>query len=111
MSCSKPRYSRFRVVMTKGTIVLRGARLEVRQTPEGYQAATVTAEAGQRAFFRQKRDVAAGQPEEYVEGEGRTIEYDGRSDTVKLRQRAQLRRYRGRCWATRSMATPSPTTI
>lgn len=84
-----------RVVMTKGTIVLRGARLEVRQTPEGYQAATVTAEAGQRAFFRQKRDVAAGQPEEYVEGEGETIEYDGRSDTVKLRQRAQLRRYRG----------------
>ena len=82
------------VVMTKGTIVLRGAQLEVRQDPDGYQHGVVTAEAGKRAFFRQKRDTPPGAPDEYVEGEGEVIEYDGRTDIVKLIRRAELRRYR-----------------
>jgi lipopolysaccharide export system protein LptA len=84
-----------RVVMTKGTIVLRGARLDVHQDPDGYQSGTVTAEPGKRAFFRQKRDSQPGQPDEYVEGEGEVIEYDGRADIVKFIRRAELRRYRG----------------
>ena len=83
-----------RVVMTKGTIVLRGARLDVRQDPEGYQYGVVTAEPGKRAFFRQKRDTAPGAPEEFVEGEGEVIEYDGKADNVKFITRAELRRYR-----------------
>jgi len=82
------------VVMTKGTIVLRGAQLEVRQDSDGYQHGVVTAEAGKRAFFRQKRDTPPGAPDEYVEGEGEVIEYDGRTDIVKLIRRAELRRYR-----------------
>lgn len=82
------------VVMTKGTIVLRGAQLEVRQDPDGYQHGVVTAESGKRAFFRQKRDTKPGTPDEYVEGEGEVIEYDGRTDIVKLIRRAELRRYR-----------------
>lgn len=80
-----------RVVLTKGTIVIRGARIEVRQDPEGYQYGVVTAEPGKLAFFRQKREGL----DEYIEGEGETIEYDSRADTVKFVQRAQLRRYRG----------------
>lgn len=84
-----------RVVMTKGTIVLRGARLEVRQDAEGYQTGVVTAEAGKRAFFRQQRDTAPGAPDEFVEGEGEVIEYNGRADTVRLLRRAELRRYQG----------------
>ncbi|MDD2545070.1 MAG: lipopolysaccharide transport periplasmic protein LptA [Burkholderiaceae bacterium] len=83
-----------RVVMTKGSIVLRGARLDVRQDAEGYQSGVVTAEAGKRAFFRQKRDTPAGAPEEYVEGESETIEYDGRTDNVRFIRHAELRRYR-----------------
>lgn len=82
------------VVMTKGTIVLRGAQLDVRQDPDGYQYGVVTAEPGKRAFFRQKRDTPPGQPNEFVEGEGEVIEYDGRADTVKFIRRAELRRYR-----------------
>ncbi|MPM31712.1 Lipopolysaccharide export system protein LptA [bioreactor metagenome] len=82
------------VVMTKGTIVLRGAQLEVRQDPEGFQFGTVTAAAGKRAFFRQKRDSAPGAPHEYVEGEGEVIEYDGKADIVKFIRRGELRRYR-----------------
>ncbi|PVY57262.1 lipopolysaccharide export system protein LptA [Simplicispira sp. 125] len=84
-----------RVVMTKGSIVLRGARLEVRQDADGYQAGVVTADAGRRAFFRQRRDGAPGAPEEFIEGEGEVIEYDGRSDTVRFVRNAELRRLRG----------------
>lgn len=83
------------VVMTKGSIVLRGARLEVHQDPDGYQSGIVTAEAGKRAFFRQKRDTAPGAPDEFVEGEAERIEYDGRADVVRLIRRGELRRYRG----------------
>ena len=83
------------VVMTKGTIVLRGARLDVRQDAEGYQYGVIQAEPGKRAFFRQKRDTLAGQPEEFIEGEGETIEYDGKADIVKFIRRGEMRRYRG----------------
>ena len=80
-----------RVVLTKGTIVVRGGQLTVRQDPQGYQYATVLAEPGKLAFYRQKREGV----DEYIEGEGETIEYDGRADTVKFIKRAQLRRYIG----------------
>lgn len=80
-----------RVVLTKGTILIRGARVEVRQDAEGYQFGVVTAEAGKLAYYRQKREGL----DEFIEGEGETIEYDGRADTVKFIKKAQLRRYRG----------------
>jgi lipopolysaccharide export system protein LptA len=80
-----------KVVVTKGTIIIRGARLVVKQDPEGYQFGTVTAEPGKQAYFRQKRDGV----DEYIEGEGESIEYDGRADRVKFIGRAEMRRYRG----------------
>lgn len=80
-----------RVVLTKGTILIRGGRIDVRQDADGYQYGTVTAEPGKQAFFRQKREGL----DEFIEGEGETIEYDGRADTVKFIKKAQLRRYRG----------------
>ena len=83
------------VVMTKGTIVLRGVQLDVRQDAEGYQFGVIKAEPGKRAFFRQKRDSVPGQPEEFIEGEGEVIEYDGKADIVKFIRRGEMRRYRG----------------
>ena len=80
-----------RVVLTKGSILIRGHQLEVRQDPEGYQYGLVTAEPGKLASFRQKREDA----DEYIEGESETIEYDGRADVVRLIKNAQLRRLRG----------------
>lgn len=82
------------VVITKGTIVLRGGRVEVHQDPQGYQSGVVTAAAGKRAFFRQRRDTAKGAPEEYMEGEAAEIVWDGRADTVRLKRSAELRRLR-----------------
>lgn len=79
------------VVLTKGSISVRGDRLEVRQDPDGYQFAVVTGSANAPAFFRQKREGL----DEFIEGEGQTIDYDGRADRVKFIAKAQLRRYRG----------------
>ena len=80
-----------RVVATKGTITLRGSRLEVRQDPEGYQYGVLTADKGQRAFFRQKREAV----DEWMEGESEQIDYDSKADRVVLLKRADFRRYRG----------------
>jgi len=80
-----------RVVLTKGSILIRGAKLDVRQDAEGYQFGLVTAEPGKLAFFKQKREGL----DEFIEGEGEVIEYDSRADTVKFITQAQLRRYRG----------------
>lgn len=80
-----------RVVVTKGTIQIRGHQVEVRQDPEGYQFGKVTGSADKLAFFRQKREGL----DEFIEGEGELLEYDGKLDTVKFTKKAQLRRYRG----------------
>jgi lipopolysaccharide export system protein LptA len=80
-----------RVVVTKGTILIRGARVEVKQDPEGYQLGVVTAEPGKQAYYRQKREGL----DEFIEGEAQTIEYDGRADKVKFIGRAEMRRFRG----------------
>jgi lipopolysaccharide export system protein LptA len=80
-----------KVLITKGTLVLRGHRIEVRQDAQGNQFGTVVGEPGQRAFYRQKRDGV----DEFIEGEAETIEYDGQADVVRFVQRAEMRRYKG----------------
>ena len=80
-----------RVVVTKGTILIRGAKVEVKQDPEGYQFGVVTSEPGKPAYYRQKREGL----DEIIEGEAQTIEYDGKSDKVKFIGRAEMRRLRG----------------
>ncbi|MCL4184276.1 MAG: lipopolysaccharide transport periplasmic protein LptA [Burkholderiaceae bacterium] len=73
------------VVLTKGTILIRADRLVVRQDPEGYQYGTAT---GNLAFFRQKREGV----DQYVEGQARRIDYDGKAETFRLQQQATMRR-------------------
>ncbi len=79
------------VTLSKGTIQIRGAKLETREDPEGFQFGLVTGSATSPAFFRQKRDGV----DEFIEGEGEVIEYDGRADTVKFVKKAVVRRLRG----------------
>jgi lipopolysaccharide export system protein LptA len=74
-----------RVLMTKGTIVIRADRLVVREDPQGYQYGL--AEGGP-ASFRQKREGL----DEFVEGYGQSIDYNGRSEVVTITGRASLRR-------------------
>lgn len=79
------------VVVTKGSIVMRGARLEVRQDGSGHQSGTMFGASGKRAFFRQKREGV----NEFIEGEADRIEYDGKTDIVHLVQHAEMRRLVG----------------
>ncbi|TAN11202.1 MAG: lipopolysaccharide transport periplasmic protein LptA [Burkholderiaceae bacterium] len=79
------------VVVTKGTIIMRGARLEVRQDSAGNQSATIFGAPGKRAFFHQKREGL----NEFVEGEGNRIDYDGKTDIVKFIGDAEARRLVG----------------
>jgi len=79
------------VVLTKGTIVMRGARLQVHQNEQGEQFGTMQAEPGKRAFFRQKREGV----NEFIEGESETVEYDSKTDTVRFLRRAEMRRLLG----------------
>lgn len=80
-----------RVIVTKGSIQIRGDKIEVRQDPQGYQFGQITGSAESPAFFRQKRDGV----DEFIEGEALTIDYDGKGDVVKFISKAQMRRYRG----------------
>lgn len=80
------------VVVTKGTIIIRGARIDVRQDPEGYQYGVVTAAPGKLAYYKQKRDSGT---DEWTEGESEVIEYDSRADNVKFIRRAVMRRLIG----------------
>lgn len=79
------------VVITKGTIVIRGDRVEVKQDTQGHQFGTVTGNSNALAFFRQKREGL----DEFIEGEAERIEYNGQLDTVQFIGRAVMRRYRG----------------
>ncbi len=79
------------VVVTKGTMLMRASRIEVRQAADGSQFGVATSDGGKRSFFRQKREGL----EEYIEGEAERIEYDGKADTVRFIDRAVMRRLRG----------------
>ncbi len=89
------------VVLTKGTLVIRGERVEVRQDPDGWQYGTAFGGGGKRAFFRQKREGV----DEWVEGEAERIDYDGKADTVKFLGQAVMRRFRGATLADETSGT------
>jgi lipopolysaccharide export system protein LptA len=79
------------VVVSKGSIVIRGQEIEVRQDPQGHQFSTVRGLASRPAFFRQKREGL----DEFIEGEAERIEYDSQANTVVFQGQAVLRRFRG----------------
>jgi len=79
------------VVISQGTMVIRAARVEVRQLPSGYYNAVAFGAPNKPATFRQKRDGV----DEYFEGEAERLEYDGKANMVRFVNSAQLRQLRG----------------
>jgi len=77
------------VVLTKGTITLRGDRIVVRTDPEGFQHATVT---GNPVRFRQKTDATQGRPGVWTEAEAQRLEIDEKNDRIELFERARVTR-------------------
>ena len=78
-------------VVTQGTMVLRAERIEMRETADGYRAASAIGSAGKQASWRQKRDGV----DEVVEGVADRIEFDGRADTLRFVGNGAVRRLRG----------------
>lgn len=80
-----------KVQATKGTLILRAARMEVQQDAKGRQVARLWAAPSERVFFRQKREGV----NEFTEGEAEQVTYDNQADTIALSQRAEVRILRG----------------
>jgi lipopolysaccharide export system protein LptA len=76
------------VTLSKGTILLKADRLVLRQDPDGFQYGTAT---GNPATFRQKRDGV----DQFITGEGLRIDYDGKTEIVNLRHKANMKRLQG----------------
>lgn len=68
------------VVLSKGSLLLKAERIDVRETGDGYFQAYANGQTGKQVSFRQARDV----PGEAVEGFADQVEYDTRSDTVRF---------------------------
>lgn len=80
------------VVLVKGTLVMKAGRAMVTEDPQGYQFITFWADPGKLATFRQKRD---GAGDLWVEGEAERVEYDNKSEVVRLFSKAKLTRLEG----------------
>ncbi|MDR3213314.1 MAG: lipopolysaccharide transport periplasmic protein LptA [Azoarcus sp.] len=73
------------VVLTQGTLSLKGDRLVVTQNAAGFHNGVITANTGRLASFRQKRTDGS-----WVDGEAERIEYSSQSEKAKLFNRAQV---------------------
>ena len=73
------------VILTQGTLIIRGDKLIVREDKDGFQHST---SYGNPTTFKQKREGK----NEYIEGSGQRIEYDARMDKVQLFTKAWVKR-------------------
>jgi len=73
------------VVLTQGTLTIRGDRMIVQQDADGFKTGVAQ---GNLASFRQKREGL----DEYVEGFAERIEYDSKADKVQMFNRAYLKK-------------------
>jgi lipopolysaccharide export system protein LptA len=80
------------VVLTRGTLLMKSPKAVVTQDPEGYQYVVLNSAPGVQATFRQKLDGAGDQ---WVEGQADRIEYDGKTELVKLFAKARIKRLEG----------------
>ena len=71
------------VVLTQGTMQLRGDRVTVRQDADGFQFGIAY---GKPATFRQKREGH----DEYIDGFAERLEYDGKKDLLQMFNAARI---------------------
>ncbi|MDH0867759.1 lipopolysaccharide transport periplasmic protein LptA [Mitsuaria sp. GD03876] len=79
------------VIMTKGSMELRAERMDVQETSDGYYQAYANGATGKQVQFRQNRDT----PGERIEGRADQIEYDTRTETIRLVGNAEARVMQG----------------
>jgi lipopolysaccharide export system protein LptA len=74
-----------KVVLTQGTLTIRGDRMVVQQDADGFKYGVAY---GNLASFRQKREGY----DEYIEGYAERIEYDGKAEKLQMFNRAYLKK-------------------
>jgi lipopolysaccharide export system protein LptA len=82
------------VIITKGTLAIRADKVDAREDAQGFFFALATANASSRVTYRQKRDTAPGEPDEYIEATANQLDYDGKMDVIKLMGNAVVKRLR-----------------
>jgi lipopolysaccharide export system protein LptA len=75
------------VTLSQGTLSIRGDKLVVKQDAEGFQNGIATANPGNLARFRVKREGR----EEFIDGEAERIEHDAKTEVTKLFNRAYVK--------------------
>jgi lipopolysaccharide export system protein LptA len=80
------------VLLTKGTLIIRGENATIKIDPEGYQFATIIAKPGSLASLKQKRDTEF---DEYTEGFAERIDYDAKHETATLIGKARMNKLSG----------------
>ena len=73
------------VILTQGTLIIKADELIVREDNQGFQHST---SIGNPTTFKQKREGL----DEYIEGIGQRIDYDGHMDKVHIYKDAVVKR-------------------
>lgn len=76
------------VLIKKGSLLLKGDKIELRQDALGYQIAQVYGTPDKKAYFKQDLD----RPGESVEAQGVLLVYDGKSDELRISGQGVFRR-------------------
>ncbi|MCL1825049.1 MAG: lipopolysaccharide transport periplasmic protein LptA [Betaproteobacteria bacterium] len=75
------------VILTQGTLTIKGDKIVVTQDASGFHNGVATAGSGRLVSFRQKRTSDGA----WIDGEAERIEYSSQSERAKLFNRAQIR--------------------
>lgn len=73
------------VRLTQGTLAIRADKIVIKQDNAGFQHGTAY---GSPVAFRQKREGS----NDYIEGYGERVEYDGKADKIEFFTRARVKR-------------------
>jgi len=79
------------VQLTRGSFELKSQQVELRETAQGGDFAVATSAPGLQAHFRQRREGM----DEVIDGQADRIEYDAKTEIVRLIGNAVLKRLRG----------------
>jgi len=81
------------VVLTRGTLTMNSEKAVVKEAADGYILVILTTTPGKLVTVRQKKD---GGPDLWVESQAERIEYEERTDMVKLFNKATIKNLEGK---------------
>lgn len=80
------------VILTRGTLILKSERAIIKEAADGFMSVVLTTTPNNFATFRQKKD---GGPDLWIEGQSERMEYEERTDVIKLFNKATIKNLEG----------------